>query len=100
MKTHTETASFRRPSASIPIAMSATALVIVLVAITSRGPTPAADEGTAAHLFQLLLAGQAPIVAFFAIKWLPRDPAHALAVLGCQALAASLALLPVIVLGL
>jgi len=100
MKTRAEIASFRRPTASIPIAMSATALVIVLTAIAFQAPAPGADEGTAAHLFQLLLAGQAPIVALFAIKWLPRDPPYALRVLGCQALAASLALLPVAVLGL
>ena len=30
------------------------------------------DEGTIAHLWQLLMAGQLPVLAFFAIKWLPR----------------------------
>ncbi len=29
------------------------------------------DEGTIAHLWQLLMAGQMPFLAFFAIKWLP-----------------------------
>ena len=100
MNNLTNTASFRRPSAIIPIAMSLTALAVVLASLAVGDPGRSTDEGTAAHLFQILLAGQAPIVAFFAVKWLPRDPAHALQVLGVQALAGGLALLPVIMLGL
>ena len=42
------------------------------------------DEGTAAHLFQLLMPAQVPIVAYFAITWLPRAPRQALAVLALQ----------------
>jgi len=34
-----------------------------------------ADEGVAAHVFQLLMAGQIPIIAFFAFKWLSAIPA-------------------------
>jgi hypothetical protein len=93
-------APFRRASAIIPIAMSLAALSVVLVALVAGGPMRTPDEGTAAHLYQLLLAGQAPVIAFFAIKWLPRDPAQSLQVLGAQALAAALALVPVILLGL
>jgi len=80
--------------------MSLAALAVVLAALASGGPLPGPDEGIAAHVFQLLLAGQAPVVAFFAVKWLPRDPAQSLQVLGAQALAAGLALLPLVVLGL
>ncbi len=43
-----------------------------------------ADEGTAAHLFQLLMPAQVPIVAYFAIMWLPRAPRQALVVLALQ----------------
>ena len=49
----------------------------------------------AAHIFQLLIAGQLPIVAFFAIKWLPRTPRQALQVLVLQAGAGLAALAPV-----
>jgi hypothetical protein len=83
----------------IPIVMSLAALAVVLVAIATDGPVRTPDEGTAAYLFQLLLVGQAPVVAFFAIKWLPRDPAQSLQVLGAQACAAGLALLPIVLLG-
>jgi hypothetical protein len=100
MQTPAGVASFRLPSAVIPLLMSTTALLIVLFAVASDAPTNRADEGAAAHLFQVLMAGQAPVIAFFAIKWLPRDPSYALRVLGAQLLAAALAMLPVAVLGL
>jgi hypothetical protein len=88
---------FRNPTAAIPLGMSAAAFIIVLVHVITTGTgTPApSDEGTAAHLFQLLLAGQAPFVAFFAVKWLPRMPAEAMLVIAAQAAAALLALAPV-----
>ena len=35
------------------------------------------DEGTAAHLWQLLMAAQLPLGAFFAAAWLPRAPSWA-----------------------
>jgi hypothetical protein len=47
-------------------------------------------------LFQLLLAGQAPFVAFFALKWLPRMPSEAMHVIAAQAAAALLAIAPVV----
>lgn len=59
-----------------------------------------ADEGTAAHIFQLLIATQLPVVAFFAIKWLPRSPRQAMQVLALQAAAGLAALAPVFLLEL
>jgi hypothetical protein len=44
------------------------------------------------------MAGQLPVVAFFAIKWLPRSPRQALLVLALQAGAALAALAPVFLL--
>jgi hypothetical protein len=88
---------FKLPSAMLPVAMSFAALAMVLVHLTLAGSSPEADEGTAAHVFQLLLAGQAPIVAFFAIKWLPRLPGETLMMIGLQAGAAMLALAPVVI---
>ena len=87
---------FRNPSAAIPLGMSAGAFVMLLVHLISIGADPAADEGTAAKLFQLLIAGQAPFVAFFALKWLPRMPSEAMHVLAVQAAAAMIALAPVV----
>lgn len=89
-------AIIRHPSALIPIAMSLTALSLVVGAIaTSWPPVREADEGAIAHLWQILMAGQLPILAFFAIKWLPRAPKSTLVVLTLQAGAALASMAPV-----
>jgi hypothetical protein len=41
------------------------------------------------------MAGQLPVIAFFAIKWLPIQPARALGVLALQVTAACAAAFPV-----
>ena len=76
----------KRPSAYLPVAMSLVALTLVLgyVAIYGFKSSQPQDEGAAAHLFQLLMVLQAPIVLFFALKWLPREPREALTVLALQ----------------
>ena len=53
---------------------------------------------TEAHIWQLLMAAQIPIMAFFAIKWLPRAPKEALTVLLLQLGAALAAAAPVFLL--
>jgi hypothetical protein len=89
-----------RPSALIPLAMSLAALGIVLGHIAFFGTAREADEGAAAHLWQLLMMGQLPAIAFFAIRWVPRAPVQASVVLGLQALAAVAAAAPVYILKL
>ena len=88
-------ALLRRPSALIPLALSLAALAIVISYASMFGTARQADEGTAAHLWQLLMAGQVPVVAFFAIKWLPIAPRQALVVLALQVGAAVAAMFPV-----
>jgi hypothetical protein len=90
----------RRPSAFLPIAMSLAALSTVGIAVGLLGLGRQADEGAPAHLWQLLMAAQLPIIAFFAVRWLPRARAQALLVLVLQVVAAVAALLPVYLLGL
>ena len=90
----------KKPSAFLPLAMSFAALAVVLGHVAMYGVAREADEGTAAHLWQILMAAQVPIVAFFAIKWLPRTPRQALLVLALQAGAALAALAPVFFLNL
>lgn len=85
----------KRPSAFVPVAMSVTALFIVLVSAAMYGVARQADEGTAAHLWQLLMAGQVPIIAFFAFKWFPSQPKQASLVLALQIGAALAAMFPV-----
>jgi hypothetical protein len=90
----------KRPSAFLPVAMSLAALAMVLGHVAIFGTAREADEGTAAHVFQLLMIAQVPIMAFFAIKWLPRTPRQALKILVLQAGAALAALAPVFLLNL
>lgn len=87
--------AIKLPSAFLPLAMSAAALGVMLGHVAIFGVTREADEGAAAHLWQLLIAGQVPLIAYFAIKWLPRAPRSVLAVLALQVAAMLAALAPV-----
>lgn len=95
-------AMLKHPSAFLPVLMSVAAVATVAVALAVFGldGIHQPDEGAAAHLWQFLIAGQLPIVAFFAVKWLPKAPREALAVLALQAVAGVAALAPVFLLGL
>jgi hypothetical protein len=90
----------RKPSAVVPIAMSLCALSVVLVAIANGSAKPQPDEGTAAHIWQILIAGQLPFLGWFALHWLTRDFKAALPVLTLQLLTLVAALFPVWYLGL
>ena len=90
----------KRPSAFLPIAMSLAALSLVLVHLATAGAAREADEGTAAHLWQILIAGQLPIIGFFAFRWLPRSPRSSLYVLALQLAALVAAIAPVYLLNL
>jgi hypothetical protein len=87
----------KHPSAFVPIMMSLGALATVLTYLALHGPAPQADEGAAAHIWQLLMAAQMPIVLFFAIRWLPHSPKYAL-VLALQGGTAIAAMAPVFLL--
>lgn len=80
-----------RPSAAAPLAMSLAAFLLIIGVLSTVGVTHPQDEGTPARVFQLLILLQAPIIGFFAVKWLPRCPRPALVVLCLQVGAALLA---------
>ncbi len=88
----------KHPSAFLPVAMSLGALATVLMFVALHGTAPQADEGAAAHIWQVLMAAQVPIVLFFAIKWLPRSPGEAVPILDLQVGAALPAMAPVFLL--
>ncbi len=90
--------TMKKPSAWVPLAMSFAALALVLCHVAIFGVAREADEGTAAHIWQILMAAQIPIVAFFAIKWLPRNPKQTLLILALQAGAALAAIAAVLLL--
>jgi hypothetical protein len=68
--------------------MSLFVVGMVVVHYAMYGIVHETDEGTPAHIFQLLMAGQVPIIGYFAVKWLAIDAGRALRVLIFQALAA------------
>ncbi len=98
---------FGAASAWIPLLMSGAATALV-VGYLATGPhaqcmvvengVARPDECAAARLWQLLMVMQLPLMGWFALKWLPRDPRRAAMVLAVQALAIVLAAVPVVVL--
>jgi hypothetical protein len=88
----------KRPSAFLPLVMSFAALATVLIVVVLHGTAPQADEGAAAHIWQLLMAGQLPFVAFFALRWVPQSPRQAVPILALQLAAALAAVAPVFLL--
>ncbi len=85
----------KKPSAFLPVAMSLAALAVIFIHIVLNGTAPQADEGAAAHLWQLLMALQIPFIVYFAIRWIPQSPKHSVAILALQVLAVLAALAPV-----
>jgi hypothetical protein len=81
--------------------MSVTALALLLGSIAARSDVVRdSDEGAIAHTWQLLMAGQLPLLAYFVFRWLPRAPRQTLYVLALQIGAALAAMAPVYFLGL
>jgi hypothetical protein len=71
--------------AILPIAMTLTVVAAGLEhAAQVGGFYREADEGTAAHLFQLLMPAQVPIIGVFAATQWPRDAAWTARVLAAQ----------------
>ena len=90
----------RQPSAFVPVVMSLLALATIALHVARFGTAREPDEGAAAHIWQSLMAAQVPVIAYFAIKWLPRAPREATLVLALQIGTVLAALAPVYFLGL
>ena len=88
----------KHPSAFLPLVMSFAALAAVLLVLAIHGSAPQQDEGAAAHIWQLLMAGQVPVVLFFALKWVPRTPRDTVPILALQIVAALAAAAPIFLL--
>jgi hypothetical protein len=88
MNNHSENNSLlKQPSAWIPIAISLLAFTMILVYVKIFSIVQNEDEGAPARIFQLLMVLQLPIIAYFGIKWLPKQPKQSLMVLALQAVA-------------
>ncbi len=80
-------ALMRQPTGYLPVAMSLGALAMIVWFVAVYRVVHQPDEGAQAHLWQLLVAGQVPAIAYFALRWLPRARRAALNVLVLQATA-------------
>jgi len=89
----------KKASALIPVVMSLTALALVGVELSMHGLKPERDEGALAHLYQLLIVGQVPVISFFVLRWLRRAPLQGLRVVAAQAFSLAAALVPVHMMG-
>ena len=90
----------KHPSAWLPIAMSLAVIAMEISVFSYMAAIHApivrqSDEGVVAHLFQILMGGQIPVIAFFAVKFLPEKPKQASIVLALQLLAGLAACFPV-----
>jgi len=74
-------------SALVPMALSLAALATFVAFLAIGRPAREPDEGTGAHLWQLLMAAQLPIAGVFALTWLPRAPRSGWVLLAVQAVA-------------
>lgn len=86
---------FWSPSGFVPVAMSIGALAVVAGHMVTSGVAPQADEGTAAHVWQLLMACQLPVVAWFALRWIPQRGRTAIAISAIHVGALAAACFPV-----
>lgn len=87
-----------KPSALLPLAMSAAAMGIVIGYLALYGPRRQPDEGAAAHLWQLLMGGQLPVIGYYALRWVPTAPKDGLRMLLVQAAAWIAAAAPIFIL--
>jgi hypothetical protein len=74
----------RRPTGYVPVAMSIGAFAMIVWYVAAHGVVHQPDEGAQAHLWQLLVAGQVPLIAYFALRWLPTARRPAVVVLALQ----------------
>jgi hypothetical protein len=86
---------FCLPSGVLPLLMSLLAMSAVVEYAVRFGTAPQSDEGTAAHVWQLMMGCQLPIVLYFAVRWVPRLGRRAAGVTTAHLVAAFAAVVPV-----
>ena len=77
-------ALLRHATGYLPVAMSLAALAMIAWYVVVHGVVHQPDEGAQAHLWQILVACQVPLIAFFVFRWLPRARRATLVVLAVQ----------------
>ncbi len=78
----------KRPSAFLPLLISAGFLAAFAVGIAQGTLVRQPDEDAGAHLFQLLMPLQLLTIVFFGFSWIPKQPRAALPIFTLQVAAA------------
>jgi hypothetical protein len=84
-----------RISAIAPLVMSLSAFILVLVAVTTGWDQGIKDEGSAGHLFQLLISLQIPLIFTFLVTADWKRFMRVVGIVSLQAAAVALAFGPV-----
>jgi len=81
----------KTPSAWLPLLMSFAALLLIVGSVALNGVTqpPPEDEGTVAHIFQILMGSQIFVLTYFAARWLPLNPKQGLKIIAAQVFCAA-----------
>ena len=74
----------RHWSGWLPIAIPIGLFLLGVRSVLINGFVRQADEGTEAHLFQLLMPVALLVMGYFGLTWVPRAPRQALPVLALQ----------------
>ncbi len=82
----------------VPLAMAVAATALIPLHLMLVGPVPQADEGAAARLWQLLMLGQIPAIAYAAALHLRRDVRRGGLVVGLHLAVWCAALAPILIL--
>ena len=90
----------RQPSGFMPVVLSLAALALVLGTIATAGVARQPDEGAAAHIYQLLIAAQLPLLCLFMLRSVRKDVRAGLVIASIQVAALGAALWPVWYFGL
>jgi len=89
-------AHVRRPAAFLPLMMSLAAIAMVLVHAALFGIVTEPDEGTPAHVFQLLMITQLPITGVFLVRRFADAPWATIQIVILHVVAAGCAILSVV----
>ena len=89
----------KKPVSWLPFVMSVAALILIIGYVALFGiKNSTGDEGTPARLFQLIMAAQAFIIAYFAYTEIPKQPKPASQILTLQIIIAAVPLITILLL--
>jgi len=72
MKLNLDLSLIKQPPALLSIGLSLAGLALIFGHLALFGNMQQEDEGTAAHLWQLIMLVQLPVIGWFLFRWLPR----------------------------